>query len=72
MGAKRDQEEHREKCLQARYYPFSLVLSDKTLEFVCVDYVQFKVVTEALEELLKKKSSAASSLTKLAKRISFA
>ena len=39
MGVRRDQEEHREKCLQAKFYPFSLVLNDKTLEFVCVDYV---------------------------------
>ena len=65
MGVKREQEEYKEKCLNARCYPFSLVLSDKTLELVSHDYFQFKFITEALEEMLKKKSS----LNKLTKKI---
>lgn len=39
--------------MNARFYSFSLVLSDKTLEFVCADYVQFKFMCDGLEELIK-------------------
>ena len=65
IGVKREQEDYKERCINARCYPFSLVLNDKTLEFVSTDYVQFKFITEGMEELLKKKSQ----LTKLNKKI---
>ncbi len=53
MCVKRDQDDYKDRCMQAKFYSFSLVLNDKTLEFVSGDYVQFKFLTEGLEEVIK-------------------
>ena len=42
LGVKKEKEEYKNLCLQAEYYPFSLVIDDKTLEFIASDQEQFK------------------------------
>jgi len=50
---KRELEEYKQNCLNTQFFPFSVVLSNKTIEFVASDLNQFKFVTQAIEEIIK-------------------
>lgn len=64
MG-KKELKEYKEACLSAKFYPFSLIFSDKQVEMVALDALQFKFLTEAFEELRKQKPANLAKLSKL-------
>ena len=42
-------EDYRKKCLKCSYYPFSLILKDKTVDIVGQNYLSFKYLAEGIE-----------------------
>jgi len=56
-----DNEEHVDKCVKCRYYPYSIVTEDTALDFIAQGFLSFKYLSQALDYLFQNK--------KLAKRL---
>jgi len=53
-----DNEEHVKKCLNCKWYPYSLVLNKTAIDFICVGFLSFKYLSQALDSILQNKKLA--------------
>ena len=50
--------DYSDACLNCKYFPFSIVLKDMTLDFVAENFLNFKYLSQALDHLIGNKKLA--------------
>ena len=50
--------EYSDACMNCKYFPFSIVLKDMTIDLVAEDFLNFKYLSQALDHLITNKNLA--------------